>query len=369
MRLSKLSISIFAALGFLLVLSSQAAAQTIAISDNEKYFATGIGETIGIWDMARGAKITTAEGWAAAFSADGETFATSIGSSDASMTKVWKPGKSDPIGTFAGGFVALSHDGKWLVTNHAQDGVRLWDAGSGAVVRTLVAGPIELSTLAVSPDFSWLALHRPGAVDVEIINVGDAKIAHSVSLEKHPELGDSNGFTDGIAISSNGKLLAYTYGTQWDFHRILVADATTGKQVVNFKATMGSSPEVQFDPSGTMVISSGNTVDLWSATTGKLIRTFNIAPLLYHIAEYGTSSVASRDGKLLVVSGPESRTMLFNLATGREVRWFRTLKPKSYQFTPAGNLPMIMDANGIVTLRNAATGKLIRQVAKTGINE
>jgi WD40 repeat protein len=362
-----LKLSPFAVLGLILLLSGLAGAQTIAISDNGKYFAAGTGETIGIWKLADGAKTNTAEGWLTAFSADGETFATAIGNSDTSITKLWKPGKSDPIGTFAGAFVALSQDGKWLVTNHAQDGVRLWDASSGAVVRTLVAGPIELSTLAVSPDFSWLAIHRPGAADVEIINVGDAKIAHSVSLGKHPELGDLNGFTDGIAISSNGKLLAYTYGTQWDFHRILVADAANGKQVVNFKATMGSSPELQFDPSGTMLISSGNTVDLWSATTGKLIRTFNIDPLLYHVAEYGTSSVASRDGKLLVVSGPESRTMMFNFATGREVRWVRTLKPQSYQFNSGGNLLVILDARGIATLRNAATGKLIRQLAKTGI--
>ena len=229
MKNLNLKLSLLASIGLMLLISSLAAAQTIAISDNEKYFAATSGETTGIWDMTGGAKITTAEGYVAAFSADGETFGTVPGNSDIPMTKLWKPRKSDPIGTFAGGFVALSQDGKWLVTNHPQDGVRLWDAGSGAVVRTLVAGPIELSTLAVSPDFSWLALHRPGADEVEIINVGDAKIAHSISLGKHPELEDLNGFTDGIAISSNGKLLAYTYGTQWDVHRILVADATNGK--------------------------------------------------------------------------------------------------------------------------------------------
>src|SRR5262249_46361744 len=123
-------------------------------------------------------------------------------------------------------------------------------------------------------------------------------------------------------------------------------DAHTGKEVQRFLGHKGSAPGVgpgvyclAFSSDGKTLVSraADDTVRVWQVATGKEVRRFKLAGLLYSLALYP-------DGKTIAAGGdPEVRGELVNAdvhiwetATGKEVRRLPHPGPANVTFSPDG---------------------------------
>jgi WD40 repeat protein len=117
--------------------------------------------TIKIWEAASGKELRTvvhaAPVSSVAFSADGKRLA----SAGALTVKIWDPARGEEKHTLKGHTavvtrVAFSTDGERLASASQDGTVRVWDAVTGQVLRTLKVG-VPLQGAAFSPDGHWLA--------------------------------------------------------------------------------------------------------------------------------------------------------------------------------------------------------------------
>jgi WD40 repeat protein len=109
--------------------------------------------------------------------------------------------------------LALSSDGRLLATASAADGLQLWDAGTGGLLKDYACQVSSWSTgeLVFSPDDRWLAIF----VDSSQIGGGRIDVFHVDSGELEWEIqikwDEPNGSRIPLAFAPDGKRL-YTGG-------------------------------------------------------------------------------------------------------------------------------------------------------------
>jgi uncharacterized protein with WD repeat len=121
--------------------------------------------------------------------------------------------------------VVFSPDGRWLASGSADNTVKLWDAESGELIRSLEGHQSSVNSVAFSPDGRWLA---SGSYD------------YTVKL--------------------------------WDVE--------TGKLVRSLEGHRSSVLSVTFSPDGRWLASGSedNTVKLWEVATGAEVETYREIP-------------------------------------------------------------------------------------------
>jgi hypothetical protein len=153
--------------------------------------------------------------------------------------------------------VAFSPDGRALASGSWDGTIRLWDAASGALLRTLEGHTWSVSSVAFSPDGRALA---SGSLD-NTIRLWDAA---SGALLRTLE-GSS------VAFSPDGRLLA---SGSLD-RTIRLWDAASGALLRTLEGHTGDVNSVAFSPDGRALASGSldNTIRLWDAASGALLRT------------------------------------------------------------------------------------------------
>src|SRR5262249_30749553 len=97
-------------------------------------------------------------------------------------------------------WVAVSPNGRWIAASSwANNGVRLWEAGSGALVREFPTGG-HAADVAFSPDNRWLVLGAPGEYCFWDLNARE--------IVRRLPRGDTPNFHGMIAFSPDGQLMA-----------------------------------------------------------------------------------------------------------------------------------------------------------------
>jgi WD40 repeat protein/regulation of enolase protein 1 (concanavalin A-like superfamily) len=285
--------------------------------------------------------------------------------------------------------IAVSPDGRQILSGGSDTTVRLWDVASGKEVRRFEGPTASVESVAFAPDgrlavgagrkASKEGKPEKGDYSVWLWEVATGKPVHR--FEGHTELVSSVAFLpDGryvasgswdltvrlwdvqskqqkhlfkghessvqcVAVSPDGRMVLS--GDWWN-KTVRLWDVETGQELRRLEGHGGPVFSVAFSPDGKTALSAGRdrTIRLWDVKTGRLIRCF---------PEQRTEvlSVAfSPDGRwVLSVSG--SRVCLWDVASGQEIGcfdWPANRGPLRVAFSPDGRFAACAGADKVVRL-------------------
>jgi WD40 repeat protein len=278
--------------------------------------------------------------WGLAFTADGKQLATSTypsaGNNDG--LRLWDVGSGKEVcrlGSYRlAGNLVIAADGKTLITNGSEKTLHLWDLSSRKIRLVIPSEPGIGMCLTVSRDSKLLAAaglgERAAVWDLctgkELVFIGRKGVELQAPAPR---------FTC-VALSPDGKRLATGNRTG----AVTLWDVATGKQrhalqrhtrIVNF---------VAFASDGKTLYSLGDDRLLvyWDPATGKERRVIDLSK---QKGPWTERAALSPDGKTLAVLG-ETHICLFDLETGTYwpgVRWdYQGAFHRCLAFSPDGKL-------------------------------
>ena len=163
--------------------------------------------------------------------------------------------------------------------------------------------PSPVSALAFSQDGSMLAV--ASYQQVRITDAASGNVTRT--LDGHADLVRS------LAFSPSGRLLAAAGGAPAQFGEVKVWDVETGKLCHTIKGHKDCIYSVDFSPDGKQIVTASydRMIELWSADTGEHIRT-----LKDHVDAVYAVDFGNEPGQL-VSGGADRSVKLWNLETGK----------------------------------------------------
>ena len=231
---------------------------SVALSGDGKHLVTALwDETAILWEVASGKQLHTFKPvlglgvHSVALSGDGKRLLTGSGSTDKTAI-LWEAASGKQLQTFKGHtkpvkVVALSRDGKHVVTGSFDKTAILWDAASGKQLQTFRGHTEDIRTVALSGDGKHLLT---GSID---------KTAMVWETTSGKQLQTFRGHTlevTGVALSGDAKDL---WTTSRD-HTLRLWDVATGKERCRLYS-LGDGAWAVVDPDGRFDASNGGDVE------------------------------------------------------------------------------------------------------------
>jgi WD40 repeat protein len=187
--------------------------------------------------------------------------------------------------------IMVSQDGKFFVTGHKDNRVRLWDAVTGQLLHTYNGHQGDVNTVAISPDGEWLV---SGSLD-NTLKRWDTQTENCL----HTYTGHQATIYT-VAISPDGEWLASGSGD----HNLKRWDTKTGKCLYTYTGHQYAINAVAIAPNGEWLVSgsSDKTLKRWNIKTGKCLHT-------YTGHQYAINAVAIAPNGEWLVSGSSDKTL------------------------------------------------------------
>jgi WD40 repeat protein len=238
-------------------------------------------------------------------------------------------------------FLALSRDGKFLVSRGDGTDIIMWDLGSGKELYILEHTEKEISC-AFSPDANLLVSRSNNAHFKSTLRLWDVRTGKfKGELEGHEKL------VRAFVFSPDSKTLA----ASGDDGTLRLWDIATRKENKKLLVGENGAYRLAFSPNGQILASAGydQQIRLWNVVTGKLTTKISSKEArLKH--KHGVHALAfSPDGKTLASSDIHGAIFLWDLASGQLRREWK------------GHL------SGVTSLAFAADGKRLASLSGDGM--
>lgn len=312
---------------------------------------------------------------AALFSSDGQQ-ALSV---DRGTIQLWNIADAKLISRFRGNLsgrnsfgvqtalssVGFNSDGRQVITGN-KDVTNIWDVGTGRMTRVLKSAPytpeasFSSTVIALSPDGRQLLSTHSDKTLTGVIELRDAVSGKLIrSFSGHSGMVTAVTFSrDGRRVISMGGVKASTWqgiaSAQID-GTIRIWDVATGENIRSLSGISESVPNFAvLSPDGKQLLSAGNVeaLKLWDLDSGRLLRTFK---------DFSLAAAFSPNGRY-ALSAYVNSVRLLDLITGQELRSFEghSNYVKALAFSPDGKLALSGSMDNSVKLWDVATGKEIR---------
>jgi WD40 repeat protein len=218
------------------------------------------------------------------------------------MVKIWDAGSGACLKTLEGhsdivSSVALLHDGTQVVSGSGDETVKIWDAGSGACLKTLNGHSDTVSSVALSHDGTQI-VSGSGDKTVKIWDAGSGTCLKT--LKGHSSTVRSVAFShDGTQVVSGS-----------DDKTVKIWDAGSGACLKTLEGHSDTVSSVALSHDGTQVVSgSGDEmVNIWDAGSGACLEELYIGRTVYNVAFDTTASYNT--GTTSWVISSDSNTVL-----------------------------------------------------------
>lgn len=240
--------------------------------------------------------------------------------------------------------LTLSPDWRLVAAVTERSEVRLFDAGSGTLVREL-AGLAPGRPTVFAPDGAALAAFADDAGSVRVWDVGSGE-----QTQYYGDWSAAGVWPDALGFTDDGRLLVA--GASSAAGEVLVVGAATGETLCRVPADM-SETVVRLSPDGRMLLVGGGAgATVWDVGTGQSQHTFP-SPAEVTQVEFAP------DGALVAVFGGD--LLIGDTATGEVRHRFDIVDPglRRAWFSPEGDaLFLTADEDGKVMVVELASGRM-----------
>ncbi len=241
--------------------------------------------------------------------------------------------------------VALSPDGRQMLSGGHDNVLRLWDTGTGLLLRTFDAQTASINAVAFSPDGRQILT----AGDDNRVRLWDVVTGQPIEIMfAHAAPVTSAAFSpDGRQVLSGSRDKTLKL---WD---------TASQQLLKtFEGHADEVLTVAFSPDGRQVLSGAKdkTVKLWDLATAQVVRTFE-----WYMGEV-TSVAFSASGAQVLSGGKDKTLRLWDTATGKQLRTFfgHADEVLFVAFSPDGRQALSGGKDNVLKLWDVETGKPIK---------
>jgi RNA polymerase sigma factor (sigma-70 family) len=252
--------------------------------------------------------------------------------------------------------LALSPDGKRLLTAGHEGSARYWDIASGEEIYRLPSKGGQVYDVAISPD------------GTKLLSCGGDRLIHVWDASTGKQTMELKGHTDeiiGVAVSPDGRVVA---SAGYDCH-LRLWNLDTGKLTASPGSfAWGQGKDAAFSPDGTMIATWGTDamVRLWDVKSQKEVRA------LQGHKDWVVAGAFSCDGSRLLtgtwpsrgggdaVPGP-SELILWDVSTGKPLRTI-DVTPRNVHglaISADGRRALSCGNAGLVELWDLETGKQV----------
>ncbi len=246
--------------------------------------------------------------------------------------------------------VAFAGDGRWIVSSGGDATVKVWNAATHALVRTVLLDAGTATALAAEGRRAASG-HKDGSVAVWDLDAGDKVAAfkrNNAVISAVAFMGTQDRFA---ASAQDGTVAVFDV-------------AARGSAVPVLEGHEGAADALAYSPANGLLASGGadRTIKLWNTSNFSLSRTYRG----HH--EPVTALALSHDGRLLASASLDGAVRLWSTSSGRTFRSVRLHKARVsvLAFSPDGQMLASASEDGSVRLWEFRRGRGARIVPALG---
>ncbi|WP_291176141.1 Ig-like domain-containing protein, partial [Hyphomicrobium sp.] len=276
------------------------------------------------------------------------------------------------------GSVAVSQDGRWMVSGSEDKTAKIWDTRSGLLLRSLNA-PGPTKAVAISADGEWVV--TGGRVDLDGPPSLDDNWEDTKEEPRDIDATEKDDSDQTESDSSRGNGADSDSEAKKNRGELMLWNARTGQLRRAFRGEEFGDYDIEsvaFDPDGKTIVATGRSnIRVWDIDTGSIIRTIEAAHWdKLSLATIGATAI-SPDGKSIAIglysaggafsASKENTQGVFevqDIATGNTLWSVEAPITRSAAFSHDGKVVLLGTEEGSIVVWDAKSGRSLRTFEK-----